>query len=91
MYSGPKYFIHLKYAGFLNVLYVTCLYGVGLPILFPIAALYYLILWMHERWHLAYYHRRPASMDATLTENGIHVASFAPILLLFNGYWMLTN
>jgi len=38
IYSGADYIIHYKYAGCLNIIYLTMMYGIGLPILFPIAA-----------------------------------------------------
>lgn len=43
LYSGPDYQLHIKYSDCLNVVFVACLYGIGMPILFPIAAL---TLWM---------------------------------------------
>lgn len=36
--SGAEYVIHFKYSGILNIVYITMMYGVGMPILFPIAA-----------------------------------------------------
>lgn len=39
VYGGGDYVIHFKYSGVLNVVYVTMMYGMGMPILFPIAAL----------------------------------------------------
>lgn len=38
LFSGKDYVIHFKYSGILNIVYITMLYGVGMPILFPIAA-----------------------------------------------------
>ena len=38
VYGGGDYVIHFKYS-VLNVVYVTMMYGIGMPILFPIAAL----------------------------------------------------
>jgi len=38
LYSGAEYVIHFKNAGILNIVYMTMMYGVGMPILFPIAA-----------------------------------------------------
>lgn len=38
-WSGQDYIIHFKFANVLNVYYVTLMYGMGLPILFPLAAL----------------------------------------------------
>ena len=50
LYAGPKYIIHFKYSGILNVTFVTMLYGLGLPLLFPIALLSYFIFWATERY-----------------------------------------
>ena len=37
--QGVDYVIHFKYSAVLNVVYVTCMYGIGMPVLFPIAAI----------------------------------------------------
>ena len=50
IYAGPEYIIHFKYSGILNVTFVTMLYGLGLPLLFPIALLSYFIFWATERY-----------------------------------------
>ena len=50
LYTGPDYIVHYKYSGILNVTYVTMLYGLGLPMLFPIAFLSYFIFWATERY-----------------------------------------
>ena len=91
MYNGPEYIVHLKYSSIFNVVYVTMFYGVGLPILFPIAALTLAIFYCNERYHIAYTYRLPPSMDATLTNNAIQVLSYAPLLMLVQGAWMLGN
>ena len=54
IYSGPIFAIHWKYAYILNVVYVTFLFGPGLPILFPIAFLSLFVLYMVEKLMLAY-------------------------------------
>lgn len=38
LYSGKDYEIHFKYSDAIVVVYVTMMYGIGMPILFPIAA-----------------------------------------------------
>ena len=50
LYAGPDYIIHFKYSGILNVTYVTMFYGMGMPLLFPIAVLSYFIFWLVERY-----------------------------------------
>ena len=91
LYTGADYIVHFKYSGILNVTYVTMMYGLGLPILFPIAVFTYGLFWLHEKYHMAYTYRLPPSFDDKLTHNAISMLRYAPILLLFNGYWMLDN
>jgi hypothetical protein len=37
IYSGPSYYIHYKYSTILNTVFVTFMFGFGMPIFFPIA------------------------------------------------------
>lgn len=91
LYSGGDYVIHFKYSGILNITYVTMLYGIGMPALFPIAAINYFNQYVAERIIVAWYMRMPAALDDKLTVNCIEKLRFAPLLFLVNGYWMLGN
>lgn len=91
LYSGPDFIIHFRYAAVLNVTYVTMLYGPGLPILFPIAALSYFIYYSVERYGLAYTYEMPPAMDDMMTRNALNLLAYSPLLLLLNGYWMFSN
>jgi len=91
LYSGPYYVLHFKYSGVINVVYVTMMYGVGMPLLFPIAAVNLFTQWICERTLMAYVVRLPPALDQKLTVNAILLLKYAPLLLLFNGYWMLSN
>ena len=90
-HSGPNYMVHQKYSQLFNVTFVTCLYGAGMPILFPIAAFSYFNVWCLEKLNLAYFYKLPPSMDDKLTKNAVSVLSMAPLMFLFNGFWMVTN
>jgi hypothetical protein len=93
VYNGPDYIgcKHVKYSQLLNVTYVTMMYGLGLPALFPIAFFSYFIFWCTERYQLAYCFQLPPAMDDKMTVNAMKLFSYTPILFLFNGYWMLSN
>ena len=91
VYSGVDYIIHFKYSGVLSITYLTLMYGVGMPILFPIAAFNFFNQWIVERIIVAYVVRIPPSLDIQLTRNCIKMLEWAPLLLLFNGYWMVSN
>ena len=54
LYSGADYVIHFKYAGVLNITFITMMYGLGMPLLFPVAAFNYFNQWVTERFICAY-------------------------------------
>lgn len=71
LYSGPEYIVHFKYSGILNITYVTMMYGLGLPILFPIAAFSYFVFFSIERYQVAYTYQMPPTLDDKLTKNAL--------------------
>ena len=91
LYSGAEYILHYKYSMILNTTYVTMMYGLGMPILFPIAALNYFVFWATERYQMAYTYQMPPALDDALTKNMLQLLSYSPILLIFNGLWMISN
>ena len=38
LWIDGNYVLHFKYSGILNIVFITMMYGMGLPLLFPIAA-----------------------------------------------------
>ena len=46
---------------------------------------------MVERILVAYVVRQPPALDSKLTDNCVKMLQYAPLFLLFNGYWMLSN
>jgi len=91
LHSGADYVIHFKYSGVLNIVYVTMMYGMGLPLLFPIAAASIFSQWVNERVNVAYVNKLPPTLDEKLTNNAINMLKWAPVLLCANGYWMISN
>lgn len=91
LYSGADYVIHFKYSGILNIVYITMMYGVGMPILFPIAAFNFINQYVCERIIVSYCMKQPPALDDKLTNNTLGMLKFAPLLMLMNGYWMISN
>mmetsp|Transcript_10851 Transcript_10851/g.14605 ORF Transcript_10851/g.14605 Transcript_10851/m.14605 type:complete len:219 (+) Transcript_10851:2354-3010(+) len=91
LYTGPDYIVHYKFSGILNITFVTMMYGLGLPMLFPIAFLSYFIIYATERYQLAYTYQLPPAMDSKMTDNAMQMLTYTPLLFLINGYWMLSN
>jgi hypothetical protein len=89
--DGPLYFIHYKYSSILTILYVTFMYGFGIPILFPIACVSFIMLYFVEKTLLVYTYRMPPMYDEKLSQDVLRKLQVAPILYCFFGYWMVSN
>jgi hypothetical protein len=91
IYSGPTYFIHYKYSSVLNITFVTFLYGLGIPLLFPIAAIQILVLYIVEKLMIYYSYKQPPMYDDKLNNRVLRTMTYAPLLFFLFGYWMLSN
>lgn len=91
LYSGPTFFIHYKYSSIMNITFVTMMYGLGLPVLFPIATISLLVLYCVEKLMIHYSYREPPMYDEKLNNNALAILTWAPLLFLSFGYWMLSS
>ena len=66
--SGGSYMTHAKHSEVLNNVYVTFLYGVGMPILFPLCTLNFLNQWICERMVIAKFMQLPPALDDSLMQ-----------------------
>jgi len=71
--------------------FVTFLFGIGLPILFPVAAGAYTVLFLCEKTMIYYSYRMPPTYDDKLNKGILSLMTWAPALLLSFGFWMLSN
>lgn len=83
--------MHFKYSTMLNVVYVTFMYGLAIPLLFPIALLALLIMYISEKLQLTYFYRKPPMYDEKLNASSLTVLMYAPVAMMVFGYWILGN
>ena len=89
--DGPAYYIHYKYSSILTIIYVTFMYGFGIPILFPICCASLIVLYFVEKTLLFYAYRMPPMYDERLSQDVLSKLQVAPILFCMFGYWMVSN
>jgi len=75
----------------LNIIFITFMFGTGMPILFPIATLTFLTLYILEKGMLYYGYREPPVYDEVLNEAVLSVMKLAPLFMLGFGYWFLSS
>ena len=67
------------------------MYGMCIPLLFPIALFGIFNMYVVERLSLAYYYKRPPMYDEKLNENALFILKHAPLFMFVFGYWGLGN
>ena len=90
-YTGGELLLYEKYTDMLVIFTVAMMYGIGMPILFPLAGFSMLALWVCERYDVARNVKLPPIMRNSISKRMIRELRWSPLLLLINGYWMLTN
>jgi hypothetical protein len=91
LYSGPGYYIHFKYSTILNTVFVTFMFGFGMPIFFPIALGSMAILYFLEKSMLYWVYQQPPMYDQRLNDSVLDKLKIAPLFYLAFGYWMVSS
>ena len=91
LHSGPDYLMHFKYSAIMNTTFVTFMYGLSLPLLFPIALLHFTVLYVTERLTLTYYYRKPPMFDDKMNTAAISMLKWAPFFMMAFSYWTYGN
>lgn len=72
-YCGPDFYMHYKYSAMLNTSFVTMMYGGGLPILFPVACLQFIVFYMLENYKFYYVYKQPPAYDEKLNTYALNM------------------
>ena len=83
--------MHFKYSTILNVAYVTFMYGLAIPLLFPIALLTFIIMYFSEKLQITYFYKKPPMFDEKLNTSALSVLKYAPVVMMIFGYWVMGN
>lgn len=90
-YAGPSFEIHYKYSTILNIVFITMMFGYGVPMLFPLAIGQLAVLYVVEVLSLYYSYREPPMQDARLPEYVLNIMDYAPLFYFGFGWWMASS
>ena len=91
LYGGPMYLMHFKYSSILTQVYISFMYGLFVPVLFPIATIGIMNMYLVEKFALLYYYRKPPMYDEKLQKESIRLLKNAPVAMFLLGYWAMGN
>jgi hypothetical protein len=89
--SGTEHLLYEKYPRLLNIIFVSCFYGFGLPLLPILIFISLIISYFFDKVAVALYHRKPPLYDDTLNVVSIYFLKWAAFIYIAVAYWMLTN
>ena len=93
VYTGPDFSHDVAqiYSSSLNVFFLACFFGVGMPIMFPYALAFLTINEISMRIRLAYVLEKPYNYGNQLNRIFMKYLALAPLAYSAFGFWMYTN
>lgn len=91
VHTGPDPGMDIKYASMLTVIYVVMLYGSGIPILYLIAAFYFLVTYWVDKQLVLNHYRKAEMYDENLAIQTLSWYKYAILLHLIGGILMYSN
>ena len=90
-FLGPTFFMSLRLAQQLMTFFVTLTYGSGLPILYPITAMGFVITYWVDKVAFLRFYRIPPNYSMRLSRWASSLLSWAVLMHLFVAIWMYST
>ena len=87
-YSGRVFKLEYRYPTLLNVVFVSMLYSAGMPVLYPIGAVTFTIMYFTDKVALLRLYNRPPKYKASLARLAYGAIPVAVVLHLAFAVWM---
>lgn len=91
VYMGYDFELHVKYTNAMVMMFTAMMYGLSMPIMFPITAIFMYTYWLCERIQVVWIYKLPPKLNNKLTTDVLRILKLAPLFLLFNSFWILDN
>ena len=91
MYTGPEYALHSAYSSIILMVYMSFIYGLALPLMFPIALLGIYITLTVEPILLTYVYKKPINFDDSMDIRAVQLLKLAPLAMFAFAYWEFSN
>jgi hypothetical protein len=91
LYIGPPFYIHYKYALVMNLVFVPFIWGGVMPVLFPIATVGLIIMYVVERLMVYYSYEHPPMLDDALSVSTIQTFFLCPVAMCMITGWAFSN
>lgn len=86
-FAGPELFIYSKYSRILNTVFITCIFGISMPLLFMVTAGTFAIMYVKSVIMIFYVYKKPEEYDPSLNDEVYKMLNWAPVLMLISSFW----
>ncbi|CAI2368472.1 unnamed protein product [Moneuplotes crassus] len=91
MYMGPELLFEYRYSTMLTTVYVSLMFGTGMPILYSIAFFAFFMSYWVDKWTLLRIYQTPPRYDKDLNKTVREWINLAVILHFLFSFWMFSN
>ena len=91
IYMGLEFEMPFRYAQLLSTIFVTFTFGIGIPLLYPIACATMLFAYFLDKFIFVSYSLTPERLNATLSHSVAQILPFALVIHLGMSIWVLSN
>ena len=88
---GSSSSMDYKFSVMTTVLFVAMMYGAGIPVLYPIAVLYFFVTYWTNKFLIFNCYRKPEMLDESLPERTVKLFKYALALHMFLSMLMFSN
>ena len=89
--TGNEFMLEFRYSNMLIVLAVAFFYSSGIPILYPIAALFFFITYFTDKWLLFRYYKQPPMYNSYLARKTLYWFKYIILLHIIGAIFMYSN
>ncbi|CAI2370510.1 unnamed protein product [Moneuplotes crassus] len=89
--SGGTLNLHSPYSQVLVAIMICFMYGLGLPILFPLTFFFIAVIYLTFKIGVVYWFQRPPQFESALSTIFLYHLKYASLLFCGFSYWMLCN
>ena len=91
IHFGPKYYIAFQYSFLMTLIFMAMIYGLALPILYPITLVTLIVFYYLEISMIYYSYRMPPEYDEEINNGCLQILYKAPLVASLMSIWMLSN
>lgn len=91
LYTGPEFTLDYRLAQIVAFTWVSFMFGPGMPILFPISAIAFIVMYWIDKWLVLRFYRLPKNFDSETIKYSIEKMKYAFVFHLIVGYLILSS